>query len=97
MKKWNYKLKNGLNLRKAIEEDNSEKVLKTLIECYEEIVDYEIKQGITKQDQRDINISHYIFDILNLLEDTKFNQDDIKYQLSNFYDLCDNMGIRVTR
>ena len=44
MKEWKYTLKNGKILREAINEENYEKILKTLKECYTEILDFFCKR-----------------------------------------------------
>ena len=106
MRKWNYTLKNGLALRKAINEENYVQVLLMLKKCYAEIIDYFIKTGLTEEEDKDTEYQDYVENInllLNINNDEEeiiegninLDEDDINYELSNLYDLCDNCGIWI--
>ena len=63
MANWNYTCKNGKALRNAIDGENTVKVLKALISCYEEI-----RSMLTEDDSRyysDIGV--FIYDIQDRL------------------------------
>ena len=49
MKKWNYTLKTGTRLRKAINEENHEEILQLMIRAYREIINYFIYIGLTDE------------------------------------------------
>ena len=106
MKKWNYTLKNGLALREAIYEENHIRVLLILKKCYSEIVDYFVSVGLTEEEDKEAEYQDYIENINLLLEinndeeetveeNINLDEDDVNYELSNFYDLCDNCSIWV--
>ena len=96
MREWKYTLKNGKILREAINAENYEKILKTLKECYIEILDFFVKEGLTEQEDRDNEYEEYIENIDILLGDVDtIEEDDINYELSLLYELCDNTNIWI--
>ena len=96
MKEWKYTLKNGKILREAIKEEDYEKILRTLKECYIEILDFFVKEGLTELEDRDDEYEEYVENIDVLLSDVDtIEEDDIDYELSLFYDLCDNTNIWI--
>ena len=86
MAKWNYTLKNGIQLREAIHEYDAARVLEELKVCYKELL--KAKQ-----------IDEYDYDgYVNQIDE--YDEDDIDeftadYELREFYDLCDNLKIWV--
>lgn len=91
MANWNYTGKNGKALRNAIDGENTVKVLKALINCYEEI-----RSMLTEDDSlydSDIEIS--IYDIQDRLNGGDTEEDDVDILLEEFYDLCDEVRIWV--
>ena len=96
MKEWKYTLKNGKILREAIEKENYEKVLKILKECYTEILDFFVKEGLTEPKNRDEEYEEYVENIDILLGDIDtIEEDDINYELSLLYEMCDNTNIWI--
>ena len=96
MKEWKYTLKNGKILRTAINEENYEKILKTLKECYIEILDFFVKEGLTEIEDRDDEYEEYVENIDVLLGDVDtIEEDDINYELSLLYEMCDNTNIWI--
>ena len=96
MKNWDYTLKNSLQLRQAIKEEDYIKILLTLKKCYNEILDYFISVGLTELEDKDDEYEEYTENIDFLLQDIDNVEDeDIDYELSNFYDLCDNTNIWI--
>lgn len=96
MKEWKYTLKNGKILREAIKEEDYEKILRTLKECYTEILDFFVKEGLTELEDRDDEYEEYTENIDMLLEDIdNIEEEEIDYELSLFYDLCDNTNIWI--
>lgn len=96
MKEWKYTLKNGKILREAIKEEDYEKILITLKECYIEILDFFVKEGLTELENRDDEYEEYIENINVLLGDVDIiEEDDIDYELSLLYELCDNTNIWI--
>ena len=91
MANWNYICKNGKALRNAIDEENTVKVLKALISCYEEIMSM-----LTEDDSLyDSDIEDSIYDIQDRLNDGDTENDDVDILLEEFYDFCDEMRIWV--
>ena len=91
MANWNYTCKNGKTLRNAIDGENTVKVLKALINCYEEI-----RSMLTEDDSlydSDIDVS--IYDIQDRLNGGDTEEDDVDILLEEFYDLCDEVRIWV--
>ena len=96
MKEWKYTLKNGKILREAIKEEDYEKILRTLKECYTEILDFFVKEGLTELEDRDDEYEEYIENINVLLGDVDtIEEDDINYELSLLYEMCDNTNIWI--
>lgn len=96
MTSWKYTCNNGKTLRSAIDEENNIKVLKTLINCYEEI-----RTMLTEDDTPDAlladnDIEVAIYDIQDRLNSNDTDDDDdIDLLLEEFYDLCDELRIWV--
>jgi hypothetical protein len=106
MKKWQYTVKHGNELRNAISNDNGIQVIKTLVECYNEILqNYSFEDDYDKEQFEEAN---------NLLDgddliiiDCKNGKDNIQNygfdninelvdaRLEEFYDLCDDYNIWV--
>lgn len=96
MKIWKYTLKNSLELRQAIKEEDYEKILLTLKKCYTEILDFFVKKGLTEPEDKDYEYEEYTENIDMLLEDIdNIEEEEIDYELSLFYDLCDNTNIWI--
>lgn len=95
MKKWNYTLKTGTRLRKAINEENHEEILQLMIRAYREIINYFIYIGLTDEKDFEDEFNYYTENILLMLEDKEYDEDEINYELSDLYDLCDNNGIWI--
>lgn len=90
MARWRYTLKFGEALRNAIHDEDYEAVLDALVACFTELhkalpEDYDEYE--LENDLEDITI------IKENMEDGDDVEDDINYELSDFYDLCD--GLRV--
>ena len=91
MANWNYICKSGKALRNAIDGENTVKVLKALINCYEEI-----RSMLTEDDSlydNDIEVS--IYDIQDRLNGGDTEDDDVDMLLEEFYDFCDEVRIWV--
>ena len=92
MGRWRYTLKFGEALRNAIDDENYEAILDALVACFTEInkalpEDYESYE--LEKDLEEISI------IKENMEDGEDVEDDINYELSDFYDLCDGLRIWV--
>ena len=91
MANWNYTCKKGKALRNAIDGENTVKVLKALISCYEEI-----RSMLTEDDSLyDSDIEVSIYDIQDRLNGGGTEEDDVDILLEEFYDLCDEVRIWV--
>lgn len=88
MAKWKYTLNSGSALREAINNDDSEQVVKCLLLCYEELLN-----KLDEWDEADYEID--IHDSIGVLKAYELCPDDdedyINDQLDEFYDLCDEL------
>ena len=88
---WKYKIKTGVALREAINNEDMEQVVKCLLSCYQEL-----SEKLTAEDKEDYEDD--IEDVLDELssyepyDDDEENDDYINGVLSDFYDLCDSLG-----
>lgn len=82
--KWRYTLKNSKALRSAINSEDMTEVLKQIFAGYEELRD----EGLIDED----DFESYTSDFELYLDDP---EDTVDYELSNFYDLCDNIGVWI--
>ena len=99
MAKWKYTLKNGNALRKAINDEDIEKILNTLKDCYTEVSaampdyfdEYDLEDKIADIDNELDNYYNYTnYDMT--LQDV---EDNVDGQLDNFYDFCDDLRVWV--
>lgn len=93
MRRWNYELRTGRALRQAIENGDYADVLVQLENAYAELRDH----GYIDEDDYD----RYTESFMDYLEDDTFDDDEefeetVDFELSEFYDLCDNIGVWVT-
>lgn len=91
MKGWECKCRNGKRLRAAINDDDMVGVLKALIDCYHEIA----RNYYTDDDDFAEECAGYVEEINDLLEDGTLEEDDVNYELNEFYDFCDNLNIWI--
>lgn len=97
-KKWYYQLKNGVALRNAIDAEDYGQIKNSLIAAYKEI--HEVMPE--KFDEYDLENKLEDLEYLDTEpdEDIEISEDDIRenfdYELSDFYDLCDNLNIWVS-
>ena len=84
MANWNYKLRSGGKLRVKINSDDKYGALEAIRDNFKS--DYEFLTD---------DCNEYIEDIIDMLDDDIIDDDDVNYQLSEFYDMCDNLGIWV--
>lgn len=88
-KRWKYNLKSGVALRQAIDNEDVEGTLEALRNCYQELLDNDIIDDWDYEKGID-GIEEFAFwDEEDYIENTD-------YELSNFFDLCDNLGIWVS-
>lgn len=86
MARWTYELKCGKELRYAIEEDNCERTLNILEKAYKELLEAEL---IDENDYEWYTDEFIVYDVDDL------DDDDINYELSEFYALCDSIGVWI--
>lgn len=95
MKEWKYNLKRGKDLIKAINEEDYKCVLETLLSCYLEILSYFQYKKIIDPEDFETEYNYYTENIQQMLKDEEYDEDEINYELSDFYDLCDNCEIWI--
>ena len=82
--KWDYKLKSGKKLRKALFDEDVDKIIDALYDCYAELLD----AGFIDEDDYDRYTEDFDF----------YDADDVEsidYELDNLYDLCDSLRVWV--
>lgn len=87
-RKWSYTLRNGANLRDAIDAEDYYGIIESLKKCYQELLDAEI---IDEDDYET-----YVEDFEYIDVDDEDAEEEIDFQLGEFYDLCDNLGVWVS-
>lgn len=85
--KWNYEIDKdtALGLRDAIESEDGTAIAAMIQSAYQEMMDLIPEDIISDEELQD-----YIDEVDGIDVD---DEDEINYQLSNLYDLCDNLGI----
>ena len=81
--RWSYTLQVGPALRGAIEEEDYDDVKAKLMDAYSELYNNDI-----------IEEDDYVSWTADL-SDVEPDEDELDYQLSEFYDLCDNLGVWI--
>lgn len=87
-KKWQYNLKSGKALRKAISNGNIEDVKKALINSYKEI------NKVMPDEFDNMELEQVLID-LDYIDTNEESSDEWDFALSDFYDLCDNLNIWI--
>ena len=90
MAKWNYTLHFGKALREAINDEDVEMVVKCLIACYRELLN---KLSDDDKDWKEWDIDDAICSLENY--DVYEECGDVDDYLTDFYDLCDELGAWV--
>lgn len=87
--RWNYQLKCGKALRRAINDEDPGKILNMLMKAYEELLENDMID--------DYDFESYTEDIEMYLEDLEDEdiEENVDYELDNLYDLCDNIGVWI--
>lgn len=90
--RWEYSLENGSALRSAINDYDSEETLIQLKNSYREL----LEAGKIDED----DFESYTEDIDIVLEDMDYTdeeefEDQVNYELDEFYSLCDNIGVWI--
>jgi hypothetical protein len=91
MAKWNYTLRFGKQLREAIKDENIEMVVKCLIACYCELLN---KLSDEDREWKGLDIEDSI-EVLTLYAIDPDDEDNVDYYLTEFYDICDELGAWV--
>ena len=97
-KKWDYNLKNGVALRNAIKIEDYGQIKNSLIAAYKEINEVMPE----KFDEYDLEDKLEDLEFLDIEPDAdiEISEDDVRenwdYELSDFYELCDNLNIWVS-
>ena len=106
MKKWEYTLINGKELRNEIANDNAKGVINALKKCYNEILNnYKFIDDYDRTQFEDA--CEYLNGDIEIIEDCESGLDNIEEygfedidelvndRLTEFYDLCDDFNIWV--
>lgn len=86
MARWKYELKCGKELRKAIEEGSCNRTLNILEKAYKEL----LEAGLIDENDYEWYTDEFI-----VYDADGLDEYDINYELSEFYDLCDNIGVWI--
>lgn len=78
MSKWKFNLPNSNALRQAIEDEDSETILKQIVEAYKWIAET-FNEDMTSE----------IDSVQNDIECQAFDEESIDYHLNDLYDECD--------
>lgn len=87
--KWQYELKCGEALRKAIDAEDHVQIIKLLDKAYKELV----SAGIIDEDDYERYTED--FELYGDFVDWDDPDETVDYELDNFYDLCDNTGVWI--
>ena len=85
---WKYRIHKGSALREAIDNEDAEQTVKCLLFCYKELY-----RKLSEEDKewKGMDIEDTI-EILTLYVVDPDDEDDINYYLTEFYDICDDVG-----
>lgn len=90
MAKWKYTINSGSALREAIDNEDTEQVVKCLLLCYKELSD-----KLSEKDKNwfgeGIEQEVYTLDYIDRMGVEDEDADEINNRLEEFYDLCDNV------
>lgn len=86
-RQWNYQLKCWRDLQDAIDAEDYYGILDAIRGAYAELLD----EGLIEED--DYESWTEDFDVYDL--DDEDAEDTVQYELDQFYDLCDNIGVWV--
>lgn len=88
-KKWDLTLNNSSELRAAIDDEDYTEVINQIRLAYSQMLD----EGII--DEADYESWTADFDLYGDFSDWDDPEDTVNYELSNFYDACDNLNVWV--
>lgn len=94
MARWKYKINSGIALREAIEDGNTERTVKCLLQCC-----LELGSKLLKADLEDCK--YELEDIIESLKmwtpsDDEDDEEAIDTYLGDFYDICDSIRAWVS-
>lgn len=93
MARWKYTLNSGSALREAINNDDTEQVVKCLLLCYRELLD-KLDEWDEADYEIDINDSIGVLMAYELCHDED-DEECLNDYLEEFYNLCDELGAWV--
>lgn len=95
-RKWDYVLKSGVALRRAIQDEDIEGIRQGLIDCYNELFEndlideYERDEWVEEVEDADFAGEYNDDDFYG-----DYDEDLVDYELDQLYDLCDNINVFV--
>lgn len=89
MAKWKYTINSGSALREAIDNEDTEQVVKCLLLCYKELLD-KLDEWDKEDYEIDIHDSIGVLKAYELCHDDD-DEDNVNYYLEEFYDICDDV------
>lgn len=90
MARWKYTLKSGSALREAINNEDTEQVVKCLLLCYNELLN-QLDEWDTEDYEIDIQDSIGVLMAYELCPDEEDKEEYLDDKLAEFYDLCDEL------
>lgn len=88
-RQWRYQLQSGKDIRDAIDAEDYYGVIEALRVAYGELLD----NGLIDEDDYERWTEDFDFYDLDDEEDA---EEQVNYELDQFYDLCDNIGVWVS-
>ena len=82
--KWKFTLPNSKALRKAIEDEDSDNILREIVKAYE-WMSTALNEDMTAE----------IENVTDDIECQAFDEDSVNYHLGDFFDICDARGVWV--
>ena len=94
MARWKYTLNSGSALREAIDNEDTEQVVKCLLLCYQELLD-KLDEWDEEDYEIDIHDSIGVLQAYELCPDEDDEESYLNDKLEELYDLCDELRVWI--
>lgn len=89
--RWNYTLKCGNAIRKAVYDENLPEILRQILEAYKEL----LAAGLIDEDDFARYTEDFELYLYDDFQDWEDPEGTVDYELDNLYDLCDAIGVWI--